>query len=599
MGEQIGTAILRTVTPLRSTTMASPAPHDVRPTGPVRLRYFLRIPNVGDRLNPTLVSALTGAATRFTVDQRLPHLLCAGSVMAEAGPHSLVWGTGLMHPDRGLGSPRPQNVFAVRGELAAVALRRAGLLDRDVPLGDPGLLAPRLLGIRAAPVARHALGVAAHYVDRSHPAVVRLLSQPGVCDLDVRGDPMNFLAAMAACTVIASSSLHGLIFAEALGLPSVWFTASDDVAGDGFKFRDWFSTTRCPQTQAVRLSGRERPQDLVRQAEPRDSWVSQADLEAAFPRARLAEARDERPCRVSVATARNLSQPLPVFVISFNRGAMLLRCLEGLSHLRRPTVPVIHDNGSTDPATLRVLATLEAQGVTVKRGPAITSAEDLNSVDRTVSEFFADWSEPCRYVVTDCDIDMSVADADVIAVYDELLNMFRKVGCVGPMLRIRDIHRSYPLYGRVMNRHIDQFWHRRPTWIETARGRIAVQECPIDTTFALHRAGEPFRRLKAAVRVYEPYEALHLDWYEETRGLDGGYPDTSHPAISHWNNRVEERRQRDERLRYDRFHAVRRGPGGGLEEYVCRIAPPAGILRRLLRFRPSWTDRGVPGSPAS
>lgn len=579
--------------------MAVPTPRDAHPAGPVRLRYFLRIPNVGDRINPPLVSALCGAETRFTVDAGRPHLLCTGSLMAHAGPQSLVWGTGVMHPDLGLGSPRPHNVFAVRGKLSAVALRRAGLLDRDVPLGDPGLLAPRLLGIRAAPTPRHALGVAAHYVDRSHPAVIGLLAQPGVRDLDVRLDPTDFLSAMADCAVVASSSLHGLIFAAALGLPILWITASGDVAGDGYKFHDWFSTTRHPQAEPMPLAGRERPEDLVRRAELRESSVTPTDLEAAFPRSRLAEARDERPCRVSVAIGRDRAQPLPVFVISFNRGAMLRRCLAGLRHLRRPTLPVIHDNGSTDPETLRVLSDLEAAGVAVRRAAAISSADDLNDVDRTVADFFADWSEPCRYVVTDCDIDMSVADPDAITVYDELLDVFRRAGCVGPMLRIRDIHRTYPLYGRVMNRHIEQFWHRRPTWVETARGRIAVQECPIDTTFALHRAGEPFRRLKAAVRVYEPYEALHLDWYEETRGLDGSYPDTSHPAISHWNNRVEERRQRDERLRYDRFHAVRRGPGGGLEEYVCRITPPAGILRRLLRFRPSWTDRGAPGNPAS
>jgi hypothetical protein len=555
--------------------MAASLPCDARSAGPVRLRYFLRIPNVGDRINPTIVSALAGAGTRFTVDDSLPHLLSTGSLMSHAEPQSLVWGTGVMHPDLGLGRPRPQNVFAVRGKLSAQALRQARLLDRDVPLGDPGLLAPRILGIRALPAPRHPLGVVAHYVDRSHPAVVKLLSQPGVHDLDVRLDPADFLGAMAECAVVVSSSLHGLIFATALGLPSLWFTASGDVAGDGFKFHDWFSTTSHPQTHPLPLTARERLEDLARRAEPRELCIAPDDLETAFPHSRLEEVRDKRHCRVSVATARRRVQPLPVFVISFNRGAMLQRCLAGLQHLRRPTLPVIHDNGSTDPTTLRTLADLQAQGVTVRRNAAITSADALNSVDHTVAEFFADWSEPCRYVVTDCDIDMSVADPDTIAVYDELLDIFRRAGCVGPMLRIRDIQRSYPLYGRVMNRHIEQFWHRRPTWVETARGQIAVQESPIDTTFALHRAGEPFRRLKDAVRVYEPYEALHLDWYNEPRGLDGNYPHTSHPGISHWNNREEERRLRDERLRHESFYAVRRGAGGGLEEYVFRMDPPA------------------------
>ncbi len=539
----------------------------------VRLRYFLRIPNVGDRINPAIVAALSGGSTRYERDDQLPHLLAAGSLMAAAGPASIVWGTGAMHPDFGVGSPLPANIFAVRGKLSAALLRQAGLLAGDVPLGDPGLLAAEIFGVQAAASPRHALGVVPHYVDRSHPAVKRLLSLPGVRDLDVRLEPAEFLAAMADCLAIASSSLHGLIFAEALGLPSLWFQASDEVAGAGFKFRDWFTTTSQPQTEAHRFDGSEQVEQLTRRAERRISTVSTADLRGAFPRHRLAELRDARPCRVTVTMARRRTRPLPVFVISFNRGRMLRRCLAALGRLDRPTVPIVHDNGSTDPATLEILADLAAQGVTVVRGKAISSPDELNDVDRTITAWFADWSEPGPYVVTDCDIDISVADPAALDVYEELLTVFRRAGCVGPMLRIRDIEPTYPLYQRVMNRHIDVFWHRRPTWVDTSRGRIAVQECRIDTTFAMHRAGEPFRRLKDAVRVYEPYEAVHLDWYVANRELDPGYADSCRAEISHWHNRQEDARHRTEPLRHDHFIAVRRTACGALEEYVCRLGP--------------------------
>jgi hypothetical protein len=551
--------------------MLAGTPPETNMTSPVRLAYFLRIPNVGDRVNPAIVTAISGIGTTFTSDLALPHLLAAGSLMAAATPTSLVWGTGVMHPTIGLGHPRSHAIFAVRGKLSAMALQRSGLLARDVPLGDPGMLAARLMGICRLETPKYALGLVPHYVDRGHPAVKKLLAIPGVRDLDVRLEPDEFLKAMAECAAVASSSLHGLIFAESLGLPSLWLEASGEVAGDGFKFRDWFSTTLNPQAAAYRISIDDRPEELAQRAERRDSAISTVDLEAAFPHERIAEARDPLPRRVTVTMSRSPGRPVPVFVISFNRGAMLLKCLAGLRHLRRPTVPVIHDNGSTDPATLDILARLEAQGLQVRRRPPITTADDLNGTDRTISEYFADWSEPLRYVVTDCDIDMSVAHPDTLDVYDELLNLFRQAACVGPMLRIRDICPTYPLYARVMNRHIEQFWHQPPAWVDTPYGRIAVQKCVIDTTFALHRAGEPFTRLKPAVRVYEPYEARHLDWYEESRNLDASYPETSHPAISHWNNRVEEDLQRSERLRYDRFHAVRRTPAGDLEEYICTV----------------------------
>ncbi len=173
---------------------------------------------------------------------------------------------------------------------------------------------------------------------------------------------------------------------------------------------------------------------------------------------------------------------------------------------------------SNDSDTLLILEKLEESGVKVFRYPPITSADDLNRVNETVQAYFSDLGEPGRYVVSDCDIDMSVADPRALNVYDELLNKFPQIDAVGPMLRIRDIPRTYPLFNRVMNRHIEQFWRHIPTLKETSFGKVAILQAPIDTTLALHRAGEPFHRLKSAIRVYEPFEALHLDWYLSEEG---------------------------------------------------------------------------------
>ena len=46
------------------------------------------------------------------------------------------------------------------------------------------------------------------------------------------------MRAVKSCDLIVSSSLHGLICADAYGVPNEWIQLSDDLIGGNFKFRD-------------------------------------------------------------------------------------------------------------------------------------------------------------------------------------------------------------------------------------------------------------------------------------------------------------------------------------------------------------------------
>jgi len=264
----------------------------------------------------------------------------------------------------------------------------------------------------------------------------------------------------------------------------------------------------------------------------------------------------------------SLREPIPAFLISYNRGAMLERAIAGLRKMAVSTEIVIHDNGSTDPNTLHILARLERSGITIARRDPIEEPNQLNRVNDTVQEFFIR-RPPSSYIVSDCDIDIGIANPQALCVYAELLTLFPDVECAGPVLRIRDVPSNYPLFNRLMNRHIEQFWKRRPFWVETRHGRIAYIDAPIDTTFALHRAGQPFRRLKNGLRVYEPYEALHLDWYTPST-CSTEYARTSNGNISHWDNVAERRRHETVKLEYTHYWAVRIGDRGA-EEYEISL----------------------------
>ena len=45
---------------------------------------------------------------------------------------------------------------------------------------------------------------------------------------------------ITACDYIASSSLHGIILADAYGIPNVWIQLSNRIRGNGFKYRDYY-----------------------------------------------------------------------------------------------------------------------------------------------------------------------------------------------------------------------------------------------------------------------------------------------------------------------------------------------------------------------
>ena len=269
-------------------------------------------------------------------------------------------------------------------------------------------------------------------------------------------------------------------------------------------------------------------------------------------------------------------QSLPLIIISYNRGTMLRRVIASYRRQNVLVDIIVHDNGSREPDTLRVLDALEQEGIRVFRRAPISDANELNLVDETVSAVFST-RESGPYIVTDCDIDLAESSPDAISVYLELLNAFPDIECVGPMLRIDDIRKSYPLFGRVMNRHISQFWHQRPE-IGTIGGReIAYLRAPIDTTFAVHRSAEPFRRLKPGMRVYTPFDGRHLDWYpheqqREDQPVPEVYRHASSPEISHWDNNEYLNAYSSERPEYDDYVIVRRAASGVLAIDTRRLA---------------------------
>lgn len=193
-------------------------------------------PNFGDDINPTFFQKVTGLPARLAATRRTPHLLGAGSILGTATAASVVCGAGFLAAPTAP-PPRPHAVVAVRGALSLAAIGG----DDATLLGDPLVLVDGLT--RPVPK-RHPVGLVPHVtsVDRWR-AECRgrwLLVDPGA-------EPWRVVETIAACELVLSQSLHGLIVADALGVPNVWVAPAADMAGGRFKFDDYFSTLEAPK----------------------------------------------------------------------------------------------------------------------------------------------------------------------------------------------------------------------------------------------------------------------------------------------------------------------------------------------------------------
>lgn len=223
----------------------------------IRVGYYKRRDgkfNFGDDLSPLLISNLLKANAEhsnfITAD-----ILGIGSILnfwKFKGNRTLrnilhnftshnpiaIWGAGLISPTK-IFLPN-HDILAVRGPLTAKYL---GLKSLSV-FGDPGILAPDLV---SGEQKTGLIGIIPHYVDKNNPIVKKLPNDEGLKIIDVESHCVTVLKEISRCDYIVSSSLHGLICADAYGIPNVRITLSDKIRGGDFKYEDYcFGIERKP-----------------------------------------------------------------------------------------------------------------------------------------------------------------------------------------------------------------------------------------------------------------------------------------------------------------------------------------------------------------
>lgn len=203
------------------------------------LKYFNGEINAGDLASPYVLEAISGRTVRhleMNQDASVLHYMCVGSTIRHADALTIVWGTGVMSPEYKLRA-RPKQVIGLRGPLSCAALQALGYGDFHA-IGDGALSMASFFSPSVAQTCD--AGLIPHYVDIEHSFCVQFKDWGG-CVISPQQPLEDYLCALLSCRVIVSSSLHGLIFAHAYGVPAIWIKLSDRLVGGEFKFHDHYA----------------------------------------------------------------------------------------------------------------------------------------------------------------------------------------------------------------------------------------------------------------------------------------------------------------------------------------------------------------------
>jgi pyruvyltransferase len=107
--------------------------------------------------------------------------------------------------------------------------------------------------------------------------------EPGIRIIDVENDIEKFIDEVCACKVILSSSLHGLICADAYRKPRLRLVLGNRLQGGDFKFMDYHSTLVPASFRSIAPTAETCAFELVSLADIHESTVCQEELLAVCP----------------------------------------------------------------------------------------------------------------------------------------------------------------------------------------------------------------------------------------------------------------------------------------------------------------------------
>ncbi len=196
---------------------------------PVKAYWWKGRPNWGDGLTPLLLARFAHVEA-FWAERESAEVVAVGSILGNImGPwfKGSILGAGKLFQQQTV--PPNATVLALRGPLSAKGVRGS------FALGDPGLLADELVQIETK---RYELAIVPHWSDGVLVHDARFIRYNHVV-IHPSWHPLTVIRLIAESRKVVSSSLHGIILADALGIPRRFEPTADwRLEGGDFKLRD-------------------------------------------------------------------------------------------------------------------------------------------------------------------------------------------------------------------------------------------------------------------------------------------------------------------------------------------------------------------------
>lgn len=207
-------------------------------------------PNFGDEIGPYLINKIT---KRPVINIRnIPNacgIMTVGSIIQNTDRNNIsIWGSGLISDNQSIirnlinYTPISGKITALRGKRTAQILKER--LSWPIPniYGDPALLMPCFYQPTVRNETNNKIVICPHY---QHKKYFTTFTHKDTYVTDVSLGVEKIIDDIANSNVCISTSLHGLIIAQAYRIPWVWLRISNDrLFGDFFKFEDFFTTIK-------------------------------------------------------------------------------------------------------------------------------------------------------------------------------------------------------------------------------------------------------------------------------------------------------------------------------------------------------------------